>query len=230
MRSTDEAPRALHEEVTDRIRRAILTGSLAPGTRLVEDRLAHEYEVSRHPVREALRTLQLEGLVEIAPRKGATVVSTSPDEVVELMEMLTALDGLAARLAATRQEGASIGELETLLDGAADVLRQSPGGGDSGDLDRLAQMNRRFHALVVAAGGNVHLIETIGPLRDRIQWSLAAVASLRPETSWAEHKKVFEAIRDRDSERAERLARGHIYRAKVAYLAYTSRFRHTNAT
>ncbi len=71
--------RTLHEVVAERIRTAILNGTLYPGERLVEDRLAQEMDVSRHPVREALRTLQLEGFVEISPRRGATVsrVSTS---------------------------------------------------------------------------------------------------------------------------------------------------------
>ena len=227
MPPSEEAPQALHEVVADRIRRAILEGELRPGTRLVEDRLAAEYDVSRHPVREALRTLHLEGLVDIAPRRGATVSSTSPDEVVELLEMLAALDGLCARLAAEAADDAAIGELESILETASNILHQDPGGGDSGSLDRLAVLNRRFHTLVSLAGGNEHLIETISPLRDRIQWSLAAVASLRPETSWAEHHKLLEAIRTGDAGRAEVLARAHIDRAKVAYLADMSRANRT---
>lgn len=96
MESLTATHRSLHELVTARIRTAILNGELVPGERLVEDRLAQELAVSRHPVREGLRTLQLEGLVEISPRRGATVALASPREAEELFEILAALDGLAA--------------------------------------------------------------------------------------------------------------------------------------
>ncbi|MCB1247466.1 MAG: GntR family transcriptional regulator, partial [Acidimicrobiia bacterium] len=116
------AHRALHEVAADHIRTAILDGRLYPGERLVEDRIARELEVSRHPVREALRTLQLEGFVEISPRRGATVSRVTTEEASELFEVLSALDGLACRLAAHTADDATIAVIDGILDRASTTL------------------------------------------------------------------------------------------------------------
>jgi len=137
--------RALYEVVTEQVRAAILNGDLFPGERLVEDRLAQELQVSRHPVREALRTLQLEGLVEISPRRGATVSRITPEEAGEFFQVLAVLDGLAARLASMHRDSDDIGALESVLERAGEAQGNE-------DLPTLTQLNREFHSIVAAAG------------------------------------------------------------------------------
>jgi len=213
------AHRTLHEVVAERIRLAILNGSLYPGERLVEDRLAQTMDVSRHPVREALRTLQLEGFVEISPRRGATVSRVSTEEASELFEVLSALDGLAARLAAIEPNPDTIASIESVLDSADEVLGDGAGEPSAGGLTTLAELNRTFHALIVEAAGNRQLLEAISPLRDRIQWIQAAVNRRRPDLSWAEHRKILASIAAGDGAIAESRARAHIEAARLMYLS-----------
>lgn len=198
--------RALYEIVIERVRSAILSGELFPGERLVEDRLAHELNVSRHPVREALRTLQLEGLVEISPRRGATVSRITPREAVESFQVLAVLDGLAARLAAIHRDESTLAALESVMERARVA-----------DLEALTRLNREFHGIVAEAGKNRHLAEIMAPLRDRIQWVHAAVARRRPELSWAEHEEIFSAIKRQDAAAAEAIASSHIEAARESY-------------
>lgn len=206
-----ESHRALFDVVTERVRTAILNGDLYPGERLVEDRLAQQLNVSRHPVREALRTLQLEGLVEISPRRGATVSRITVEEAADLFQVLASLDGLAARLAARHRQEDDLAALRRVLEGAAQAQR-------TGDLEPLAGLNREFHTLVAAAGRNRHLLDILNPLRDRIQLVQAAVARRRPELSWPEHEQILRAVADQDEDRAEALAAAHIEAARNSYL------------
>lgn len=210
--------KTLHEIVAERIRNAIINGALYPGERLVEDRLAGELEVSRHPVREALRTLQTEGFVDISPRRGATVSRISTEEASELFEVLSALDGLAARLASAQRDDATIEEVEVILEKASLVLDRSEELTPD-DLLTLANLNREFHELIARAGGNRQLIDSMSQLRDRLQWIGSAVNRRRPELSWAEHHDILDAISAGDSEGSERLARAHIEEARLEYLS-----------
>ena len=98
---------SLREVIADEVRTAILDGRFQPGERLVEDRLAAAYGVSRNPVREALRALEGEGLVVVKPRRGAFVATLSGDEAHEIIELRAALEGLSARLAARRGAAAT---------------------------------------------------------------------------------------------------------------------------
>jgi len=211
--------RSLHSVVADRIRDAIVSGALYPGERLVEDRLAKELEVSRHPVREALRTLQLEGFVDISPRRGATVSRVTTEEGSELFEVLSALDGLSARLAAAKRSDATVGEIDRVLTKANAILQDGSGRLSGEDLAALAALNRDFHHSIASAGANRQLIESLTSLRDRIQWIQAAVNRRRPELSWAEHRQIRDAVAGRDGDAAEALARAHIDAARVEYLA-----------
>lgn len=222
VRAIGTTHRALHEEVADQIRSAIVNGELYPGERLVEDRLAQQMDVSRHPVREALRTLQLEGFVDISPRRGATVSRISSDEGSELFEVLSALDGLAARLAAAEQDAAVIAQIEGVLKEADAILAGGSSDVSPDALGLLAGLNRRFHRLIADAAGNRQLTESITPLRDRIQWIQGAVNRRRPELSWAEHRKIYEAVASGEGGVAEATARTHIEAARVMYLSQRS--------
>lgn len=200
----------LRDLVTDEIRRRILTGALPPGDRLVEDRLAEDLGVSRNPVREAIRVLATEGLVEVAPRRGAAVARPRPAHAEELFEVRVALEGLAARLAARRADDAALARLRAVLDEqrAADQV------------GAVADLNTRFHTEVAAASGNDHLHQMVGPLLHRAQWVFLQTAYTRAGDSLSEHEKLFAAIAAGDEESAYALAVAHVAAARRSYLAH----------
>src|ERR1700757_4339677 len=137
----------LHGRVVLALRDAILNGRFKPGERLVEERLAQEWGVSRNPVREAIRVLASEGLVEVAARRGASVVKMSDQEARETIELRALLEGQNARLAARRHDQQVIKRIEAVLNkGTAAVA--------AARFDQLFQLNQQFHDALAAAGQN----------------------------------------------------------------------------
>jgi DNA-binding GntR family transcriptional regulator len=207
--------RPLRDVVCDAIRDRIASGVHRPGERLVEDRLADDLGVSRNPVREALRALEVEGYVELIPRRGAIVADLSPEVVAEIFEVRGALEALGARLAAQRAVPTQVRRLERLLDTAAQALER-------GDLHRLPDLNTRFHQLILDMGGNSLLGETMAPLRGRTQWIFSRTVGDRAAQSLAEHRGLADAIADGDADRAATLAAAHVAAAHRSYLAGAS--------
>jgi DNA-binding GntR family transcriptional regulator len=206
--------RPLRAVVCDAIRDQIVSGVHRPGERLVEERLADELGVSRNPVREALRALEVEGYVELIPRRGAIVAGLSPAVVAEILEVRGALEALGARLAARRATPAEVRRLERLLDRSAQVVAR-------GDLRRLPDLNTRFHQLLLDIGGNHLLAETMAPLRGRTQWIFAQTVGERARQSLAEHRELAAAVAAGDEERAAALAAAHVAVAHDSYRART---------
>ena len=205
--------------VCDELRRLIITGELAPGTRLVEDRLALRLAVSRNPVREALQTLATEGFVAITPRRGAIVAQISGEQAEELFDVRMALESLAARTAARKARPEHVARLQDVLDRAADATR-------TGELDLLAALNTEFHDEVVSSGGNDYLTLLVAPMAQRVQWVFRASAPQRAASSWNEHEAVLRAIAIGDEESAGVLASAHVASARASYrqlLAETTR-------
>jgi DNA-binding GntR family transcriptional regulator len=207
--------RPLRDVVCDAIRDRIASGVHRPGERLVEDRLADDLGVSRNPVREALRALEVEGYVELIPRRGAIVADLSPEVVAEIFEVRGALEALGAGLAAQRAAPTQVRRLERLLDTAAQALER-------GDLRRLPDLNTRFHQLILDMGGNSLLGETMAPLRGRTQWIFSRTVADRAAQSLAEHRELADAIADGDADRAATLAAAHVAAAHRSYLAAAS--------
>ncbi|MGA8115811.1 MAG: GntR family transcriptional regulator [Actinocatenispora sp.] len=203
----------LRDLVTHEIRQRILTGALEPGERLVEDRLAEELGVSRNPVRETIRVLATEGLVEVTPRRGAAVARPRPAHAEELFEIRMALEGLAARLAARRRSPATTTRLRALLD-------EQRGAVDHSAVGTVAELNTRFHTAVAVASGNEHLHLLVGPLLHRAQWVFLQTAYTRAGDSLVEHEGIYEAIAAGDEESAEALAVAHVAAARRSYLAH----------
>jgi DNA-binding GntR family transcriptional regulator len=209
------AHQPLRDVVTAELRRRILAGELAPGERLVEDRLAELLGVSRNPVREAIRVLATEGLVEVTPRRGAAVSRLSEAEAEELFDVRMALEALAARLAARKAVAAgstSTARLREVLDAArtatADVR-----------LDEVADLNTEFHAAVAEAAGNAYLSLVLEPMLRRAQWLFQQTAQTRAPHSWSEHVSLYEAIAAGDEAEAEARAMAHVAAARRSYLA-----------
>lgn len=211
MTTVGEGYRPLRDVVCDAIRRQIIDGLHAPGARLVEDRLAQELGVSRNPVREALRVLQTEGFVEMIPRRGAVVSALSVREAEEIFEVRSALDALAARLAArkcTEQDEAS---LEEMLHETKEALARADGA-------QLSLLNSSFHGLIVDIADNSCLKDLWEPLRGRMHWIFSRTVLQRGAHSFEEHFALAQAITTHEEETAARLAREHIDEARRSFL------------
>jgi DNA-binding GntR family transcriptional regulator len=200
---------SLGQRVAEELRRAILTNRRRPGDRLIEDRLSEELGVSRIPIREALRVLGAEGLVDFQPRRGASVADVSPDVARDLVEVRATLEGLNARLAARHHEPAIVGELKQ-------VLKEGNRAAKSKGVDDLVRLNGEFHDKLAEAGRNTILWDIMRTLRERTSLVFAANTARRAQQDWDEHSKILAAVIDGDEDLAAMLATRHVHRAADA--------------
>jgi DNA-binding GntR family transcriptional regulator len=203
---------SLNDMVREALRAAILDGRFRPGDRLVEGRLAEMFGVSRNPVREALKALGNEGVVTLAPRRGAIVAELSESEAAEVIELRAALEAIGARLAARRLEREAAEELQA-------VLRAGEAAAGSGDARALARLNDAFHAGLAKAGHNRFLAEFMRTLRTKTQWLFDGIAQDRSAENWAEHAAILRAVLVGDEELAGLLASRHVTSVGRAMLA-----------
>ncbi|MFM7717950.1 MAG: GntR family transcriptional regulator [Actinomycetota bacterium] len=192
-------------QISEAIERDILRGILRPGQRLNADDIAQAFGVSRIPVREALRSLDAAGWVEIRPRHGAFVRERSPKELEDLFHVRSMLETDAAALAAARRDPAGIAEMD-----AARLEMQAAS--DAGDADAAGEANTRFHRAMALASGNEVLAALAEQLAKRIRWYFATVASTRSSHSAREHAAMVDAIRSGDGATAASLVREHVAR------------------
>lgn len=204
------AHQPLRSMVRDEVRRLVITGELAPGARIVEDRLAERLGVSRNPVREALQALAGEGFVELLPRRGAVVAQITAEEAEDLFDVRGALEPLAARLAARRADDEGVARLREVLT----LARKAT---DEQELDLLASYNTEFHSLVVELSGNDYLGLLVAPMARRVQWVFRTSAATRAPHSWTEHEELLRAIASGDEDFAEAVARAHVAAARASY-------------
>jgi len=208
--SVGTAHQPLRSMVRDELRRLVITGELAPGTRIVEDRLAERLGVSRNPVREALQALAGEGFVELLPRRGAVVAQLTEEEAQDLFDVRAVLEPLAARLAARRADAAGVARLREVLE----LARRAT---DAAELDLLAEYNTDFHSRVVELSGNDYLGLIVAPMARRVQWVFRSSAATRAPHSWTEHEELLRAIASGDEDYAEAVARAHVAAARASY-------------
>lgn len=202
----------LNNIVADAMREAILSGQFKPGDRLPEPQLAEMFGVSRNPIREALKVLSNEGLVEISPRKGARVPLMSPDELRETIELRAELEGISARNATRHCRDEIRQALQSLLD-------EGNGAAGRGDMAELQIVNDRFHAQLGEAAHNRYLAEFMRSLRDRTYWLFSNQAATRVADSWKEHSRILEAVIAGDAHLAAHLASTHVREVGEALLA-----------
>jgi len=198
---------SLHTRTIDQLRDMIVEGELAPGARIVEAELCEQLGISRTPLREALKVLASEGLVELLPHRGARVTEVRPEEVGELFEVVAGLEGLAAELAAERM---SERDLERLRDMHGRMARHHA-------LRRrhdYFRLNHKMHQLIVALAGNSVLAATHEQLMVRARRSryLAILSRERWDEAMAEHVELMAAFSARDATRAGALWRRHVAR------------------
>lgn len=192
-----------HQFVHDTLRRAILSGALRGGTRLVQADLAAQLAVSTTPVREALRDLTVEGLVEFHPHLGAVVRAPNLDEVVEMYEIRQALEPLAIRRAAERITPEELAEADSLLK-AMDAER---------DPAAWAELNTQFHQIFERAADAPFLQSIIKSVQDVAEIYVAHSLELSPNRLTAgnrEHRAILHALRRKDVEAAQSLQIKHI--------------------
>ena len=206
----------LRDVVFETLRDAIIRQVLKPGERLMEIQLADEMGVSRTPVREAIRKLELEGLVVMVPRKGAYVAGVSMKDIHEVYEVRSALEMLAVTLAAERITDEELDALER------QVLRESEEESKKdGSLDNIIYIDSSFHDIIYQAAHNQRLVQFVNILQEQLQRFRAASLARpgRSKTALEEHKKIVEALSERNGELAARLAREHIENAENAMIA-----------
>ena len=191
---------------------AIVEGDLAPGTKLSEPDLARRFGTSRGPLRDALRRLEGRRLVVTTPNAGARVVSLSTGQLLALYELREALEGQTARLAADRMSAHELDELERLLDSHAIEIERAQGRAyvrQQGDLD--------FHFRIAYGSGNPLLRDTLCIDHYQLMRLYRMKFSSRhgrPQRALAEHRRILDALKDRDGELAELLMRRHIRAAR----------------
>lgn len=193
--SIGSSHRTLREVVSDEIRDMIVKGTLAPGERLFEDRLAEQLGVSRNPVREALRALEGTGLVEVIPRRGAYVSSLEPDRARQVLELRQVLEGYAAELAASHRTEDDLADMR-------DCIERGRTATEENDLVTAAGCHREFHMLIERASRNEFLEPTVAPLRHQTEMVFSLLVQHRGVTGWDEHERMLEAIERQDADEA----------------------------
>lgn len=197
------------EMAYDALKKSILDGTLPAGTQLLELEAAERLNVSRTPVREAMIRLQQEGIVELRPRHGMRVLPASVDDMREIYEVLTALEGKAAELVA--RKGLSEGQLAPLRQAveAMDLALEADA------LQDWARADERFHAELIALAGNDRLRSMVAQLWDQAHRTRMATLKVRPRpvASNREHEAVVEAIFRGDADAARRIHEDHRRRA-----------------
>ena len=219
----EQAP-ANKQRIQDEIRRDIIFGHLTPGTRITEVSLARKYGMSRVPVREALRALEAEGFVESRPYAGSTVSQIPVDEADDLFAVRAVVESATARRAARRAaRQLSSGDPEASWWEARQALAGILDAGDAaveeGHLDRLPELNARFHLGVAELAASGSLTALLRQLSGKIEWLYAADVDSRGKSSWSEHRQVMAAIDAGDEARAQELMDSHVQQSRSGYLA-----------
>lgn len=202
------------DRVYAHIRDAVVDGRYAPGARLGEVEIAELTRTSRTPVREALRQLEMEGLVEVLPHRGARVYTWTADDLEEIYDLRMTLEAMAAERATGRIRPAELDRMDELC-----VLMESATA-DNPDLDRLAALNDEFHAIVRSAAASARLVSMLGavialPLVMRTFHRYTHTDLAR---SHAHHRDLVAALRAGDPVWAGSVMRAHVRAAKSVLL------------
>ncbi len=205
---------ALHDQVAARLRSMLVEGRIAPGAKLNERELCEQLRVSRTPLREAIKLLAAEGLVDLLPNRGAVAVKLTEADVLNTFEMLAMLEGMSGELAAHRITDAELAELRALhFEMLACHARR--------DLSGYYRLNALIHTGINEAARNPVLATTYRSINARVQ-------SLRFRTNqddakWAhavqEHEQMIAALQARDAPALRQVLEGHVLRKRDAVLA-----------
>jgi len=205
--------KSVRELVYETLKKAICDGGFATGTRLVEEELARQLQVSRTPIREAMRRLESEGLVAHVHGKGATVLGFSRDDVIELYSIREALEALAIHYTIQHITTEEITRLKAILDNMRAHFQRK-------DVGAHFEWNQRFNDLLIHTCKMPRLIRLINTYREHLHHFRYAAMSKhegRMLEALREHEQILHAIVAKDSVKAESLVRQHLQAAKLAY-------------
>jgi DNA-binding GntR family transcriptional regulator len=198
-------PRSLHDRITGRLRDAIVEGELLPGARINEREICERLSVSRTPLREALKVLASEGLIDLLPNRGARVAQLSEQDVTDMFEVMGSLESLSGALAAERITDAEISEI-----GALHYRMQAQY--QRRQLAEYFRLNQAIHEAIMDASRNAVLKATYLGLAGRIRRAryLANMSEVRWAEAMAEHAEIFRALEARDGARLAGLLGQHL--------------------
>ncbi len=196
----------LRDVVFQTLRRAIITGEFAPGERLMEITLANQLGVSRTPVREAIRKLELEGLVTMVPRKGAQVAKITEENLRDITEIRSNLEQFAVSLACERIDD----EGKQLLRDCCNSLRNAIE--NNNDLIDIIEKDEQFHDAIVVVSKNKRLISIINSLREQFyRYRMEYVKDIQSRTELIEeHEELMHAIFDHNKDLATSMMKTHL--------------------
>ena len=211
--------KTVSEDTYERIRIRILEGSYAAGSRLREEDVAAELGVSRTPVREAIRRLAAEGLLQVHANRGAEVVEYDHAELGEIFALRAILEGYGARMAACADPGPDLDGLRHLADDMEALVTQ-PGGVD-GMWQEIARLNNEFHRVILDSAGGDRLASAISPL---VHMPIVHQTFRRytPEglaRSFAHHRELIAAVEAHDPDWAESVMQAHIFHGRAVLTA-----------
>lgn len=204
----------LRDVVFQTLRQAILKGELQPGERLMEIKLAEKLGVSRTPIREAIRKLELEGLVVMIPRKGAAVANITEKDTKDVLEVRRTLEMFAVEVACDRITPEQLQALKA----AAKAFEASKG---SNDVIRIAENDMKFHEIIYEATQNERLVQMLNNLRENMyRYRIEYLKDPNYYDSLVrEHRKILEAIETKDRENARIYMRDHIDNQQLAVIS-----------
>lgn len=203
----------LREVVFNTLREAIVKGELKPGTRLMEVQLAEKMGVSRTPIREAIRKLELEGLVNMIPRKGAHVADLSVKDIMDVLEVRASLDGLATFLSASRITDGELKELRQIQSQFTAYM-------EKGNLHGTVKKDVEFHDVIYRSSRNEKLIQIVSNLSEQVhRFRIIYLKDYSsPRNVAKEHSEIIDAISSKDPEIAQKVAASHIKNQEVTII------------
>lgn len=197
----------VREQVYEALREAIITGVLRPGERILETKLAETANISRIPVREAIRKLESEGLVTLLPRRGIIVEGFTERDILELYRIRGALEELACSIAAEQMDTAMVKKAE-------DILRRSEEELHRKDWERLSDCHSQFNKWLGEASGSRHLKRLFRQYEEYVSiFRVINVTVARSREAIDEHREILDAIKEGNPEKAKLAAQRHSERA-----------------
>ena len=203
--------KTLHEEIANNLREMIMAGELTEGDKIKEDELCTVMEISKTPLREALRVLSAEGLIRLIPNRGSYVTTPTFEEIKEMFDVMSVLEGVCARTAAKKMSTGDFKKLEEIHHQLEKNFRLK-------DQKQYIHHNNLYHAFVQELAGNKTLNQIVNGLRQKILLYRFKSLNLfgRFEQSIQEHRELLEAFRNRDAAKAELLMKSHMKKQSEA--------------
>lgn len=205
----------LRDVVFNTLRDAILKGDFAPGERLMEKQLAERLGVSRTPIREAIRKLELEGLVMMMPRKGAEVASVTGKDISDVLEVRATLEAMAVKLACKKMSEQDFEELVYVNEAFKKAAIEK-------DVKTLIEKDIEFHDVIFHSSNNEKLIQIINNLREQIyRFRVEYIYKMKSYDNLVkEHDEIVSAMKDRRGTEASEIAHRHIENQEKSVLEY----------